>query len=176
MGIIKTVEGKTDEELVLEIQEGNILSFETLVRRYQVRIIYFARRYVRNQDLAEEVAQDCFLKVYRAIDRVDPNRKFSTFLFEVAKNQAISRLRQKPPEVPLSETVAAEAGPDVVDKVAVHQAVQKLPKTYRRAVELYYFSDLSYEEIGYKLHLPINTVRTHLRRAKEKLKWMLQNK
>lgn len=164
------MEAKSDEELVREIQDGNILSFETLVRRYQSRIIFFARRYVRSEDLAEEVAQDSFYKVYRAIDRVDPKRKFSTYLFEIAKNTAISYLRKTKQELPLSEELAALETDSVAEKIDVQMALASLPKEDKKVVELYYFSGLSYEEIARQLKIPINTMRTKLRRAREKLR------
>lgn len=162
--------GKTDEELVREVQEGNILAFEEIVRRYQKRLLWFVTRIIHDQARAEEICQDAFFKTYQVIDRVDSSKKFSTFLFEIAKNRAIDELRKTKREVPLTG-VAIETK---TDETGVHELVGKLPQNYRAAVKLYYFADLSYEEISRKLKIPINTVRTRLRRAKEKLRWMLQ--
>ncbi len=160
-----------DEILVREVQEGNILAFEEIVRRYQKRLIWFVTRIVHDQARAEEICQDAFFKTYQVIDRVDPSKKFSTFLFEIAKNKAIDEIRKTKREVPLQDIAVEEK---LVDETGIREAVEKLPKAYREPVKLYYFSDLSYQEISRKLGMPINTVRTHLRRAKERLKqWLI---
>ena len=162
---------KMDEILVREVQEGNILAFEEIVRRYQKRLIWFVTRIVHDQARAEEICQDAFFKTYQVIDRVDPSKKFSTFLFEIAKNKAIDEIRKTKREVPLQDIAVEEK---LVDETGIREAVEKLPKAYREPVKLYYFSDLSYQEISRKLGMPINTVRTHLRRAKERLKqWLI---
>ncbi len=93
----------SDEEIVKQIQEGDLLQFETLVRRYQRRLLNFARRLVKDDGIGEEIVQDSFLKTYLAIGRIDPKRKFSTFLFEVTKNTAFSFLRKRKLELPLSD-------------------------------------------------------------------------
>ncbi len=162
----------SDEDLVRQVQDGQIGAFEILVRRYQQRLVWFSLRIVHNGAKAEEISQDALFKIYQIIDRVDTKRKFSTFLFEIAKNFAISELRKGRREVPLTEMEATE---EVFgDEESVREVVKTLPKNYRSVVELYYFSDLSYEEISQKLHAPINTVRTHLRRAKQRLKKLLK--
>lgn len=163
---------KIDGELVKEIQGGNVLAFEEIVRKYQKRLIWFVTGIVHDQARAEEICQDAFFKTYQVIDRIDPSKKFSTFLFEVAKNKAIDELRKTKLEVLLTDAVAVEEKP--ADETGIREAVEKLPKNYREPVKLYYFSDLSYEEISRKLKMPINTVRTHLRRAKKRLKqWLI---
>jgi RNA polymerase sigma-70 factor (ECF subfamily) len=168
---------KPDEELVREIQDGEILSFEELVKRYQSRLRHFVFRYTHNERDAEEIVQDSFVKCYLAIDRVDTSRKFSTYLFEITKNTAISFLRKTKIELPLEEGVVAEEHETHLEKLAkkddsekVRHAVELLPEKYRSIVKLYYFEDLSYEEIGQKLNIPLNTVRTLVRRGKGRLK------
>src|SRR5258706_2162252 len=162
---------KTDLELVLAIQGGDILAFEVLVKRYQYGLLTFAYRIVRNEATAQEVVQDAFFKVYKYIDRVDPTRKFSTYLFEITKNASISALRARKNTVSLDE--ATEATEDksfyedfvrADERIRVRKAVGKLEGKYKKVVTLYYFRDLSYEEISNKLRLPLNTIRTQLKR------------
>jgi len=126
---------------------------------------------------AQEVVQDTFFKVYTTIDRVDVLRKFSTYLFEIAKNQAIFHLRSRHAEIPLEEESSIETDEKVYESLAqkeqaeaIQAVVNKLPAKYHQVIELYYFKDLAYEEISTKLKLPLNTVRTHLLRAKEILR------
>ncbi len=171
---------KTDLELILAIQEGDVLAFEVLVKRYQYGLLAFTNRIVHDHAVAQEVVQDAFLKVYKYIDRVDPARKFSTYLFEITKNTAISALRAKKYTVSLEKVVeATEDGSFYEDFVRadegvwVRRAVNKLEKKYKKVITLYYFGDLSYEEISKKLSLPINTIRTHISRAKIELKKIL---
>lgn len=172
----------SDEELVRDIQEGSISAFEALVRRYEKHLLSFVYRILRNGMDAQEVVQDAFFKVYTTIDRVDVSRKFSTYLFEIAKNQSISRLRSLHTELPLEEESAVETDEKIYAGLAqkeqtesIRLVVNKLPIKYRRVIELYYFRDLAYEEISEHLKVPVNTVRTHLLRAKQLLKGELKD-
>ncbi len=172
---------KTDAELVDAICEGDVLSFEVLVKRYQRGLFHFVHRMLRNQHDSEEVVQDTFFRVYRSIEYVDTTKKFSTYIFEIAKNNAISLLRKHKKHISLNqielqddEKVYEEFARDELGN-SVRRAVRHLDEKYRKAVVLYYFDDLSYEEVSKKLKVPINTVRTHLRRAKEELRKLLSS-
>lgn len=163
----------TDAELILAIRKGTITAFEQLVIRYQRGVVAFAARIVRNEKTAEEIAQDAFFRVYKTIDRIDLTRKFSTYLFEITKNLAISELRKHKPNISIDAIAEIAHDETVYDHLvtreqakSVRAAVSTLPAKYRKAIELYYFHELSYEEVGARLRMPINTVRTHLKRAK----------
>lgn len=167
---------KTDEELVARIQEGEISAYESLVKKYQNKVFHFVSRIVFDRMTAEEVVQDAFFACYRSIHRIDVNRRFTTYLFEIARNTAISRLRSQKKTVPLDdneialdETVYDYLGRKETQSI-VHHAMRLLSSEHREIIQLYYFEDLSYEEIGKKVHIPLNTVRSRLLRAKEKLK------
>lgn len=170
---------KRDEELIKEIQNGNILSFEVLVRRYQRGLSSFVHRITNDWHSSEEIVQDSFLALYTHIAQVDQSRKFSTYLFAIAKNKAFSHLRSKRVHQKLDETIVSEDETLYEElfrfdtQEMVKRALAAIDQKYFAVIELYYFKDLSYEEIGKKLHLPINTVRTHLFRAKEVIKGRL---
>ncbi|OGG31269.1 hypothetical protein A3A63_01135 [Candidatus Gottesmanbacteria bacterium RIFCSPLOWO2_01_FULL_46_9] len=171
---------QTDEELVVAVQEGDILSFEALVKRYQRGLFFFIMRFVRDEGTAGDIVQETLFKVYQVIDDVDTARKFSTFIFEIAKNKAISHLRSRKKHVSLDEVTDVAEDESFIEQFlrkdlafSVRAAVKKLPKKYRDVISLYYFDELSYEEVGSKLHMPVNTVRTHLRRGKEQLRKLL---
>lgn len=158
----------TDEQLVIRVREGEIGAFEELVKRYQRRLVSFAERMVGED--AQDVAQETFLAIYKNIGKIDVERKFSTYLFEIAKNRAISILRKRK-TMQLNEEISYEE--EYKDEY-VAGLVEKLERKYRQVIRMYYFDDLSYEQIAAKLVLPVNTVRTHLKRAKEYLrKWMI---
>ncbi len=172
---------RTDEALVSKIQQGDVLAFEILVKRYQRRLFSFVFRIVYDAHAAEEVVQDVLFGAYKTIHRVDTTKKFSSYLFVIAKNTAISYLRRKKHTVSLDvieeqatdEETFYENLVEAEQKHRVKEAMNQLEDTYSRIITLYYFDDLSYEEISRKLKLPVNTVRTHLLRAKKKLKEVL---
>lgn len=154
-------------------------AYETLVARYQRPLISFSFRIVGDIHAAEEIAQDTLFAVYRTIDRIDLSKKFSTYLFAIAKNTAISFLRRKKYTVSLDEVEIA-IDEELYEVVAqkeraelVQQTLEMLPEKYKQIISLYYFEDLPYGELAKKLHVPINTVRTHLRRAKDRFKQLL---
>lgn len=169
-----------DEALVMEVQAGNIRPFSLLVQRYQTRLVWFVRRIVSDEEQATDIVQDALFKLYRSIDRYDPRRRFSTYVFTIAKNEAISWLRRQRQNLQLDEI--AEIADDV-ELVAqfedrersnrVRTAIAGLEGKYRQVIELYYIDQLDYQEISSRLALPLNTVRTHLRRAKEQLATLL---
>lgn len=170
----------TDEELILAIREGDIASFQQLIKRYQHGLYVFVMRFLKDEAASLDVVQESFVKIYQGIARVDTSKKFSTYIFEIAKNSAISELRKRKHSVSLEQIVDLEDDESFMEQFLrrdiaheVRTAVSKLPEKYRLVISLYYFSELSYEEVSRRLHLPVNTVRTHLKRAKEQLKNVL---
>lgn len=168
---------KTDEELVESIKQGEITAFEELVRRFEQKLVIFAVRIVGSGPEAEDIVTRALFKIYQTIERVDTRQKFSSYAYRIVKNDAISYLRGRRNNLPLEELEIIDEDEDVYERLSrkdeaetVRKAVDKLGVKYKQVIKLYYFGDLSYEEIGAKLKMPVNTVRTHLRRAKELLK------
>lgn len=169
-----------DEELIREIQEGSIKAYEVIVRSYQGKLFSFVCRLVGKEEEAEEIIQDALFSVYKTIDRIDITKKFSTYIFEIAKNTAISYLRKRKITIPLEDYNLVDLEESIYEKMVkenerndLQKAIDKLDQKYQRIIRLYYFDDLSYEEIGSKLKIPTNTVRTHLYRAKDNLRKIL---
>lgn len=170
----------SDEALVREVQEGSIAAFEVLVTRYQTKLHSFVTYLIRDPAAADDIVQDSFINLYKTIDRIDSGKKFSSYLFSVTRNLAISYLRSKKHHAPLQEALDTAAGesPEAVlerkDAVTrIEKALDMIDNKYKKVISLYYYDNLSYEEIGKRLNIPVNTVRTHLRRAKEALKKVL---
>lgn len=166
-----------DEVLVREVVEGNISAFEELVRRYQGKLLSFVAYMVWDAASAQDVVQESFIAVYKTIDRIDTKRKFSSYLFSIARNHAISFVRSRKPHIPLevAESVTSINRPDKIveeaeEKRRIEEALERIDRKYKQVITLYYFDDLSYEEISKRLRLPVNTIRTHLRRAKAVLR------
>jgi RNA polymerase sigma-70 factor, ECF subfamily len=171
------MDARTDEDLVVAVQDGDVFAFEILVKRYQKRLHAFVLHVVHDTQAAQDVVQDSFINLYKTIDRVDTHKKFSIYVFSIARNTAISYLRTLKKQVSLEDIVLMDEDEHLYTDIiaaekrhVVKNALAKLEEKYRRVIRLYYFDDLSYEEIGRAMRLPVNTVRTHLFRAKEALR------
>ncbi len=173
------MEHPDDQELISRIQNGDVRSYELLVKKYQQKIFTFVNRYVFDDETSKEITQDVLFRVYTIIDRIDLRKKFSSYVYEMAKNKAIDYLRTQRKTVDLDEDLAEDMTPleellfEEDRNHLIHEAIKKLSKNYQQVILLYYFDELSYEEISKRLEVPINTVRTHLRRAKKELEKLL---
>jgi RNA polymerase sigma-70 factor (ECF subfamily) len=157
-----------------------VFAFEILVKRYQKRLHSFVLHVVGDPQAAQDVVQESFINLYKTIDRVLVDKKFSTYIFSIARNTAISYLRAHKKQVSLEDIVILDEDEHLYSgiiaaekKHEVKKALSKLEEKYRRVIRLYYFDDLSYQEISKIMRLPVNTVRTHLFRAKESLRKLL---
>lgn len=163
---------RSDKELLQAAQRGSLFAFEELVRRYQGKILSFVRKILKDDQEAQDVTQEAFVSIYKTIDRIDPDGKFSTYLFEIAKNGAISALRKSLRQRSLTEEIEdkSESPEEILDRQFTRTHIQKklaqLHEKYRRVLQLYYFQSMDYKEISSELNMPLNTVRTLLRRAK----------
>jgi RNA polymerase sigma-70 factor, ECF subfamily len=181
--------GLDDGELVRRILAGEDALFETLVRRYQVRVVSHVTRMVGSREDALDLSQEIFLKVFQALDRFNPAYKFSTWLFRIAGNAAIDHLRKRRPrtvplEMPDPEGGGASFQPEqksnsldpygelrnVERGQAIARAIQDLPADFRELIALRHFAGLSYEEIAEVKRMPLGTVKNKLFRARVVLK------
>lgn len=165
---------------IKKVIAGDTDAYAHLVARYHVGLIIHCERLCGDRDDAEDIAQEAFIKAFNNLSNYDPAKsRFSTWLYRIATNKAIDYLRAAKRKVPAEdiELIADEAAPDYEaeeTKREVRDAVAKLqPPTHRQVVEAYYWEGKSYEEIAQTLEIPINTVRTWLRRAKQQLKEQL---
>lgn len=172
----------SDEALVRAVQEGDISSFETLVGRYQHKLHSFVTYLVHDPQAAQDVVQESFISLYKAIDSVDTTRKFSSYLFSIARNYAVSYLRGHVTHAPLTEAeyIPADTLPETMlmekdERRRIERALDVIDTKYKKVISLYYFDDMSYEEMSKRLRLPVNTIRTHLRRAKNALRKVLKD-
>jgi len=170
----------SDEALVRDVQEGDISAFEVLVGRYQHKLHSFVTYLIHDPQAAQDVVQESFISLYKAIDSVDTARKFSSYLYSIARNFAISYLRSHVSHAPLTEAehIPADRHPETIlmekdERRRIERALDIIDTKYKKVISLYYFDDMSYEEMSTRLHLPVNTIRTHLRRAKDALRKIL---
>ena len=184
-----------DVRLMLQVRDDDAGAFEELMLRYQNRLVALLAHMVGQPDIAEDLAQDVFLRVYRARKRYVPGAKFSTWLFTIAGNVAANALRSRsrrhevllPPSTNDTATMPIEAAAVAAsglmptrqfDKAelrnVVRQAVQALGERQRMAVLLSKFEHFSYAEIAEVMELTPEAVKSLLSRARTRLKEMLE--
>ena len=179
----------SDEALVKSFMRGDAQAFAELVARYTAPIFNLAFRLTDDRAEAENVTQETFLRAYAALPRSRTDLAFKPWLFQIAVNLCRDWARKKRPaafsdlaqedEFAPEEEIKDES-PLLLEQVeeceveqALARAVAGLPESYRAVVTLRYTEELSYEEIAAALKLPVNTVRTHLFRAKATLRQSL---
>jgi RNA polymerase sigma-70 factor (ECF subfamily) len=163
---------QNDDVLVSRAREGDDDAFGELLHRYQRPVLNFVYRLLANETEAEDVAQDTFVRAYQHLADFDPRRKFSTWLFALARNTAIDRLRYRhrhPTEpldtAPESSTVSNEVGNREVG-VEIAAAIAQLPEDQRTAIVLAEYHDLSYTEIAEVMNSSEKSIESRLYRAK----------
>ncbi len=177
----------TDEELVTAILDGEAALYTDLVERYRGRLINYLNRFLGNVQESEELSQEVFLRVYRALDRYNPKYRFSTWLFRVAKNAAIDLIRKRRLKlVPMQrvgvdgkaherEFESEERDPyrtlrNVERRQAIGAAIDGLKEEYRELIQLRHFAEMTYEEIAEFKGMPLGTVKNKLFRGRRMLK------
>lgn len=174
-----------DVELVRQALAGSQQAYTLIVNRYQRPVFSLIRRMVGESAVAEDVAQDVFIKAFRALESFDQRKKFSSWLFKIAHNSAIDRLRRRQIDMVALETTDSEQ-PDLVAVIAdgssespatrverrdlaaaIEAAIRSLRPEYREVVVLRFQEGLAYEEIAEVVGLPLGTVKTHIFRARK---------
>jgi RNA polymerase sigma-70 factor (ECF subfamily) len=185
----------SDREVVEWARGGHEAAYRELVRRYERPVFSLIYRMVRDRELSEDLTQDTFIKVLNAIDRYNPEYKFSSWIFKIANNATIDHLRRKE-----LDTLSLEGAPDATTQERVQatairlgdaaespleelqsrelggqieRAIAALRPEYRACIILRHVEDRSYEEIAEILDLPLGTVKTYIHRARNELKEIL---
>jgi RNA polymerase sigma-70 factor, ECF subfamily len=167
----------TDEQLILEFQKGSEEAFTELFLRYRERVYGFFRRRVNDAAQAEELAQEAFLAVLRAVQRYEPRATFRAYLFGISFKVLAAHRRKTAHDQSQQFLGAVEADPPAHGNpeagIWIREAVGRLEDTEREILLLREFEELSYEEIAGVLRVPVNTVRSRLFRARMALKDIL---
>jgi len=176
-----------DQELVERVQQGDKRAFDVLVLKYQHRLIKLISGYIRDQSEVQDVAQEAFIKAYRALPKFRGDSAFYTWLYRIAINTAKNHLvsqGRKPRMLDIDDDTMSglPACPELSDiatperllerdevEQAVFSAIDELPEDLRVAVTLRELEGLSYEEIAEAMECPIGTVRSRIFRARESI-------
>jgi RNA polymerase sigma-70 factor, ECF subfamily len=184
---------RTDVQLMLDVKAGDQQSFALLLHRYRTPLVNFLYRMVRNREQAEDLAQEVFIRVYRARADYVPSAKFTTWLFRIATNLALNSVRDtrhQRMEVSLDAPVTvdseegderpldvAEKSPNIEEHLVqeaqrdmIRHAIDKLPEKQRAAVLLHKYQDLDYGEISKILSCSESALKSLLFRAYETLR------
>ena len=198
MPLGKDLQLLADQEVVALARQGREAAYRELIRRYERPVFSLIHRMVRDRALAEDLAQETFVKVLNALESYRPEYKFSSWIFKIANNVAIDQLRrrgvdtvsidgapnaQTPDaraasalqlhghgETPLQEVEARELG------TAIERAIGRLRPEYRSCIVLRHVEGHSYEEIARMLDLPLGTVKTYIHRARNELRGYLEDR
>ncbi|RJX39199.1 RNA polymerase sigma factor SigW [Paenibacillus pinisoli] len=174
--------------------KGDQQAFAELVDLYQDKLFHMAYRMLNNRQEAEDVVQDTFLRVYKNLERFDETLKFSTWIYRIATNLCIDRLRKRKPTYSLDAESQEYDGLDGYSMIPsdnrtpeselilsdtqriIHQAMESLPPKYKSVMMLRYIQDLSLQEVGDILDMPVTTIKTRVHRGREFLRKKLEHR
>jgi RNA polymerase sigma-70 factor (ECF subfamily) len=172
---------------------GDRRAFAELVELYKDKIYHLGYRMLNQKQEAEDIVQETFLRVYTNLDRYDENQKFSTWIYRIATNLCIDRLRKRKPSFSIDAEMmdgegtdlhamlaSDDAGPDeelILSETQhnIREAIQTLPDKYKTVVILRYLHDMSLQEISDVLDMPVTTIKTRVHRGREFLRKRLES-
>ena len=174
---------ENDKELVKRAKRGDKAAFDVLVTKYQYRVINLVGRFVKDEDEAQDVAQEAFIKAYRGLEKFRGDSAFYTWLYQIvinsAKNHIVSKKRRTPPraiEIEEAEHMdtASMKELDTPERImlteeierVVWQAIQELQEDLKTAITLREIDGMTYEEIASVMDCPVGTVRSRIFRAR----------
>jgi RNA polymerase sigma-70 factor (ECF subfamily) len=187
----------TDQQVVQLARDGREPAYRELIGRYQRPVFSLIYRLVRDREKAEDLAQDTFIKVLNAIDRYDPQYKFSSWIFKIAHNTGLDHLRRKEPETlsldgsphartaaeTEASTITPESRTETPEQYAqnrelgseIEMAMGTLRAEYRTAIVLCHVEGRAYEEIAEIMEVPLGTVKTYIHRGRKELMQRLEH-
>ena len=186
---------QTDEALMARVAVGGQDAFEVLLSRYESAVVTFCYAFVRNREIAEDLAQETFLRVYRSAPRYKPLAKFTTWLYRISANLCINELNKGKLRRAVSLDEPAGSNPDgtrIVERIAadvkapmteaeireahalVEEAIKRLPEDQRATLVMVEYHNLSYRDIADILGVTVSAIKMRVKRARETLRDMLK--
>lgn len=182
-----------DDKFVKRATEGDQDAYKQLMDKYQKPLYFHVLKMVRNHEQVEDLVQEAFMKAFNNLNSYNTNYAFSTWLYRITTNHTIDYLRKKKlkttsindpvktrdGEMEIQISDDAETDRSIIRKERkeiIHNAINDLPKKYRRVIEMRHLQELSYQEIADQLDLPLGTVKAHIFRAREMLYKELKDK
>lgn len=169
---------QNEQEIIDRIVDGDSQAYGVLIDRYKEGLYRHCFKFVRDEAAAEDLAQEAFIKAYISLADFDRVHAFSTWLYKIATNLALTELRRKRP-VSMDEATLdlfasdLPAGERAAFHSELHRAIETLPDKHKTVVKLHYFKGKKYEQIAQQMHTTTGSVKGWMSRAKEQLKEML---
>jgi RNA polymerase sigma-70 factor (ECF subfamily) len=182
----------SDNDLLLMAKAGNNKSFNLLIRRYLSAVYGSCLRFLNDQAAAEDAVQETFVKVWRNLKKIDPQKNFRAWVMEIAKNTCLDAIKSTR-TVPMSAFEDIDGGNFIIDSLesaalspsdyaeqtllsrVLTNAISKLTPAYQKVLDLYYRDGLNFREISETLEEPIHTIKSRHRRAIINLRSILTN-
>ena len=165
-----------EDRLAIRCRTGDPAAFDELVERYQLRLFRFAFRLLRDRSEAEDAVQEAFVRAYRALPSYRPDGFFSSWMYCIALNECRRRMRGRRPTVGLELAPHVANEPDPQQSILaqernrqLREAVGALPEHYRLVMVLFYFEDMSVDQISRTLSVSVSAVKVRLHRGRERL-------
>jgi len=170
-----------DNEYIAKVLSGNVSAYASLVTKHKNLVFSIALKIVNNREDAEEISQDVFLKAYQSLSTFEKKSKFSTWLYRIAYNAAISKTRKKKIEmVAIEETVITNYSTDQIERnmsdldendqqLILEKALKRLPDDDNLLITLFYKNENSIEDISEITGLSVSNVKVRLHRIRKKL-------
>lgn len=171
-----------DYEVCKAVLNGNTQAFAVLAAQYQKRVYMLGLSFFDNTDDCEDFVQDVMLKAYSALGTFRAEAPFATWLMRIAYNTAVNSVKKRRSYTSLADGTEIEYRGDNPEEkhlneciiLSVREAVNSLPDSYRLCIDLYFFYDMSYTDIAAVTELPLNTIKSHIFRAKKILREYLK--
>lgn len=175
---------QNDEDIVRLITEGDSDLFGELIDRYEEKLTRYVRRFTQHPDDVDDIVQIVFIKAYTNLQSFDTSRSFNSWIYRIAHNESVTHLKKKGGEKvsfidfdiflphPFAKETADKGVLENEIKTILEQSLSKLSPKYREVLVLYYYDDLSYQEIADVLHIPTATVGVRIKRGREALEKM----
>ena len=197
--VFNVLEGERDtmdaliNKRIKQVLKGDQSAYEDIVNLYQHKLYQVCYRMLASKEEAEDITQEAFVRAYINLHSFDQKRKFSTWIYRIATNLCIDRIRKKKPDYYLDAEVAGTEGLDMYSQIAadeqlpeetleqmelqerIQYEISRLPDKYRAVIVLKYIEELSLQEISEILEMPLGAVKTRIHRGREALRKQLAN-
>lgn len=179
---------KTSDNFIVDrVISGQKEEFKQIVERYEGKLTRYAYSIIRDPDMASDVVQNTFIKAYVNLKSFDTNKKFSTWIYRIAHNEAINMIKKESKNIRPDDEEWFDRLPDTAEPISekldreflkstISKEFNKIPMKYKDPLMLYYIERQSYKQISEVLKLPVSTIGTRINRAKKMLGLLLSDK
>ena len=167
----------TDEKVVEFTRTKNKEAYAEIIKRYQDKLMRYAKYLLNDNEKAADVVQESFIKAYVNLNSFNSKKKFSSWIYRIVHNQAINLIDKRKREIPLLDNIDFDSGINIEEEYKkkeiakiVKECLNRMPVLYKEPLSLYFLEVKSYNEMSDILRIPIGTVGTRINRAKVLMK------